>query len=53
MDVRRLAEKGHSVTMIGEQQFWKLVEPRSKARKKATSKAKRGQRGGRQAQRQV
>jgi serine/threonine-protein kinase len=25
IEVRRLAEKGHLVTMIGEQQFWKLV----------------------------
>jgi len=27
MEVRRLAAQGHSVTVIGERQFWKLVEP--------------------------
>jgi serine/threonine protein kinase len=53
MEVRRLAEKGHSVTMIGEQQFWKLVGPGSKPRKKTTSKAKPVPRGRRQAQRQA
>lgn len=40
MDVRRLAEKGHNVTVIGEQQFWKLAEPRAKSAKKAAVKKK-------------
>jgi hypothetical protein len=44
MDVRRLAEKGYTVTMIGEQQFWKLVEPKAKARKPTARKTKSGQR---------
>lgn len=33
IEVRRLAEQGHLVTMIGERQFWKLVEPVAKKRK--------------------
>jgi hypothetical protein len=44
IEVRRLAEKGHAVTVIGEQQFWKLVEPARKPRKPATKRA-RGARG--------
>jgi serine/threonine protein kinase len=35
IEVRRLAEQGHLVTMIGEQQFWKLVHAGKKPRKKA------------------
>jgi serine/threonine-protein kinase len=27
LEVRRLADKGHAVTVIGEKQFWKLAEP--------------------------
>jgi serine/threonine-protein kinase len=28
MEIRRLAARGHKITVIGEQQFWKLVEPK-------------------------
>jgi eukaryotic-like serine/threonine-protein kinase len=28
MEIRRLAARGHAVKVIGERQFWKLVEPR-------------------------
>jgi len=35
--VRRLADQGIRVTVIGEKQFWKLAETKSRARaKKAT-----------------
>jgi len=27
MEIRRLAAKGHRVTIIGEEQFWRLVRP--------------------------
>jgi hypothetical protein len=42
IEVRRLAAQGHTVTVIGERQFWRLVEstPRSRA-KKATPKPRR------------
>jgi eukaryotic-like serine/threonine-protein kinase len=33
IEIRRLAAKGHKVTVIGERQFWKLVSPRSRPRK--------------------
>jgi serine/threonine-protein kinase len=42
MEIRRLAARGHLITVIGEKQFWKLVEPvpRSAARPRgAKSKA--------------
>jgi hypothetical protein len=32
MEIRRLAAKGHRVTIIGEAQFWKLVARRKPAR---------------------
>ena len=35
LEIRRLADKGHAVKVIGERQFWKLVEPPKKARKTA------------------
>jgi hypothetical protein len=35
MDVRRLAASGHEVRIIGEGQFWKLVEPAAKKVKRA------------------
>ena len=38
IEVRRLAEKGHLVTMIGETQFWRLVGGQTKARKRGTTK---------------
>ena len=33
LEVRRLADKGHAVTVFGEKQFWKLVEPAARSRK--------------------
>src|SRR6476619_5213369 len=32
MEIRRLAARGHLITVIGEKQFWKLVEPASGAK---------------------
>jgi len=32
LEIRRLAAQGHSVKVIGERQFWKLVESRRRAR---------------------
>ena len=32
MEVRRLAAEGHGVTVIGEAQFWRLVEPAPRSR---------------------
>ncbi len=42
MDVRRLAASGHEVRIIGEGQFWKLVEPNAKpaARRAPARKAR-------------
>jgi serine/threonine protein kinase len=37
MEIRRLAARGHVVTVIGEKQFWKLVVPAPRVRK--TSRA--------------
>jgi serine/threonine protein kinase len=34
MEIRRLAARGHPVTVIGDGQFWRLVESRSRSRKK-------------------
>jgi serine/threonine-protein kinase len=33
MEIRRLAATGHAVTVIGDGQFWRLVEPTSRSRK--------------------
>jgi serine/threonine-protein kinase len=33
IEVRRLAAQGHKVTVIGERQFWRLVEPASRTKK--------------------
>jgi serine/threonine protein kinase len=33
LEIKRLANKGHAVKVIGEKQFWKLVEPPTRARK--------------------
>ena len=33
MEVRRLAAEGHGVTVIGEAQFWRLVDAASRSRK--------------------
>jgi len=42
IEVRRLAAQGHTVTVIGERQFWRLVESTPRARaKKRTSKPRR------------
>jgi len=42
LEVRRLADKGHPVTVIGEKQFWRLAEPAARSRKiKRTAKATR------------
>jgi hypothetical protein len=32
MEIKRLREKGHRITLLGEEQFWRLVSGRSKAR---------------------
>ena len=34
MEIRRLASKGHNVTVIGDRQFWRLVTPARAAGKK-------------------
>jgi serine/threonine protein kinase len=39
MEIRRLAARGHAVRVIGEGQFWKLVEP---VRKRRSPRARRG-----------
>jgi NAD-dependent DNA ligase len=44
LEVRRLADLGHAVTVIGEKQFWKLVESAVRLRK-----AKRARKGARRA----
>ncbi len=33
IEIRRLAEKGHAVTVIGDRQFWKLVGKKTKTRR--------------------
>jgi hypothetical protein len=33
LEIRRLADMGHRVTVIGEKQFWKLVESKVRSRK--------------------
>ena len=33
LEIRRLAARGHPVKVIGERQFWKLVEPLTRSRK--------------------
>jgi hypothetical protein len=43
LEVRRLADKGHAVTVIGEKQFWKLAEPprsrKTKRSRRTTSRS--------------
>ena len=34
MEIRRLAAQGHSVKVIGDAQFWRLVSKKGKARNK-------------------
>ena len=41
IEVRRLAAQGHKVTVIGERQFWRLVESKSRARTQKTALKKR------------
>jgi eukaryotic-like serine/threonine-protein kinase len=41
MEVRRLAAQGHSVTIIGDKQFWKLVDRPAPARKNGAAKKAR------------
>jgi len=41
MEVRRLAAQGHSVTVIGDKQFWKLVDGPGPARKNGGAKKTR------------
>ena len=41
MEIRRLAAKGHKVTVIGERQFWNLVASASRSRKTARKRTKR------------
>jgi eukaryotic-like serine/threonine-protein kinase len=38
LEIRRLAAQGHSVKVIGERQFWKLVESSTKTRKPKRSR---------------
>src|SRR5437867_6255810 len=38
MEIRRLAAKGYAVTVIGERQFWKLVDSSSRSRKNSVSR---------------
>jgi len=40
IDVRRLAARGHKVTVIGERQFWRLVESPSRGRTTTVARAK-------------
>jgi serine/threonine protein kinase len=43
LEIRRLAEQGHNVTVIGERQFWRLAEPKSvskKAKKRRISRVR-------------
>jgi serine/threonine protein kinase len=42
MEIRRLAAKGHAVTVIGDGQFWKLVEGQSRGRTARSSRRKSG-----------
>jgi serine/threonine-protein kinase len=41
IEVRRLAAQGHRVTVIGERQFWRLVEPTARRRPKKSVRARR------------
>lgn len=40
IETRRLAAKGHRITIIDERQFWKLVEPRKTAAKPRTARGR-------------
>jgi hypothetical protein len=41
LEIRRLAAKGHNVKVIGERQFWNLVEPPDRSRKVKPAKKRR------------
>jgi eukaryotic-like serine/threonine-protein kinase len=41
MEIRRLAARGHAVRVIGEAQFWRLVEPRPRAPLRSRAQASR------------
>ena len=48
MEIRRLAARGHRVTVIGEAQFWRLAEPAARSRKpKPSANGKSAARGSR------
>jgi hypothetical protein len=50
MEIRRLAARGHAVTLIGDGQFWRLVESTSRSRKTVRGgKERPGRREGRRA----
>jgi hypothetical protein len=38
MEIRRLATRGHAVTVIGEDQFWRLVERTARSPKRPSTK---------------
>ena len=40
MEIRRLAARGHVITVIDERQFWKLVQPTSTSRKPSRAAAR-------------
>ena len=44
IEVRRLAAQGYRVTVIGERQFWRLVEATSRARTKKAARTSRARR---------
>ena len=44
IEVRRLAARGHKVTVIGERQFWRLAESTSRARAKKAARASKASR---------
>jgi serine/threonine protein kinase len=47
MEIRRLAAQGHAVKVIGDAQFWRLVEPASRPRLSKIKKRGRATAGGR------
>jgi hypothetical protein len=34
MEIRRLAALGHRITIIGQQQFWRLAAPKTRVRRR-------------------
>lgn len=41
LEIRRLADMGHAVTVIGEKQFWRLAQPAARSRKTRRAKSTR------------